>query len=233
MEVNNIQSVGICPIVLYVNMSLKTPLPQSPSHAISLHFNGHSTNEPDDASNPPHALVTLSQTTTELGQDFILLIKCASLSLPAALLEAQPIIPNSNALIVTFIPKFNFPRGTRPEVVFILESLPLDVNFNICSFGSHHSFLWDRSRPYSNQTFAEAQEHCNRMQANFGGAETLPAIQSTIQRRQIGLNLEIMVLTDGGRCRTRRFCSSMWRRRLKRGTSDCSVWVSGGMSAMH
>jgi len=199
-------------------MPLKTPLPQSPSHAISLHIGRYSINDPDDATNPQHALVTLSQTTTELGRDFILLIKCASLSLPAALLEAHPTIPNSNALMVTLIPKFNLPISTRPEVVFIvdrsgsmsprvaplkssltvfLKSLPVDINFNICSFGSHHSFLWDRSRPYSNQTFAEAQEHCNRMQADFGGTEILPAIKSTIQRRLIGQNLEIMLLTDG------------------------------------
>jgi len=35
------------------------------------------------------------------------------------------------------------------------------------------------------------------MQADFGGTEILPAIKSTIQRRLIGLNLEMMLLTDG------------------------------------
>ena len=205
-------------ISVEVNMPGIIQSVQSPSHTISADIGRHSTNDPDGTSNPQHALVTLSQTTTELGKDFILLIKCASLSSPAALLEVHPTIPNSNALMVTLIPKFNLPRSSRPEVVFIvdlsgsmssrvaplksslsvfLKSLPLDVNFNICSFGSHHSFLWDRSRPYNNETFGEAQEHCNRMQANFGGTEILAAIRSTIQRRLIGLNLEMMVLTDG------------------------------------
>jgi hypothetical protein len=35
------------------------------------------------------------------------------------------------------------------------------------------------------------------MQADFGGAETFPAIKSTIERRLKDLNLGIMVLTDG------------------------------------
>jgi len=73
---------------------------------------------PDNAFNPQHALATLGQTTTELDKDFIL-IKCASLSSPAALLEVHPTIPNSKALMVTLVPKFNLPKGAKPEVVFI------------------------------------------------------------------------------------------------------------------
>ena len=183
-----------------------------------MYLGGHSTDTQDNAFNPQHALATLGQTTTELGKDFILLIKCASLSSPAAMLEVHPTIPNSKALMVTLVPKFNLPKSAKPEVVFIvdrsgsmssrvaplksslsvfLKSIPLDVNFNICSFGSHHSFLWDQSRPYSNQSFAEAQRHCDGMKADFGGTEILPAIKSTIERRLKDLNLEIMVLTDG------------------------------------
>ena len=203
---------------MYKYILLKPALPQSPSHPISLYLGGHSTDTPDDAFNPQHALATLGQTTTELGKDFILLIKCANLSSPAALLEVHPMIPNSKALMVTLVPKFNLPKSAKPEVVFIvdrsgsmssrvaplksslsvfLKSLPVDVNFNICSFGSRHSFLWEKSRPYSNQSFAEAQNYCDGMQADFGGTEILPAIKSTIEKRLQDLNLEIMVLTDG------------------------------------
>jgi len=76
---------------------------------------------PDNAFNPQHALATLGQTTTELDEDFILLIKCASLSSPAALLEVHPTIPNSKALMVTLVPKFNLPKSAKPEVVFIVD----------------------------------------------------------------------------------------------------------------
>ena len=185
-----------------------------------MHIGGHSEDTQDhrDTFNPHQALVTLNQTSTELDKDFILLIKCDSLSSPTALLETHPTIPNSKALMLTLIPKFNLPESSKPEVVFIvdrsgsmsnhvaplksslsvfLKSLPLGVNFNICSFGSHHSFLWPRSRPYSNQSFAEAQRYCDSMSADFGGTEILLPIMSTIENRFQDLNLEIMVLTDG------------------------------------
>lgn len=120
--------------------------------------------------------------------------------------------------MLTLVPKFNLPEDSRPEVVFIvdrsgsmipriaplksslsvfLKSLPLGVRFNICSFGTKYSFLWAQSRPYSDQSFEEAQRHCNTMEANFGGTEILAAIKATVASRTQGLNLEIMVLTDG------------------------------------
>ena len=149
---------------------------------------------PDDAFNPQHTLATLGQTSTKLGKDFIPLVKCANLSSPAALLEVHPAIPNSKALMVTLIPKFNLSKSAMPEVVTVfiversgrmyshiaplksslsvfLKSLLLDVN--ICSFGSQLSFLWEKSRLYFNQSFAETQRHCDGMQADFGGTEIL------------------------------------------------------------
>lgn len=183
-----------------------------------MHLGGHTQNTADDAFNPRCALAILGQTSAELGKDFILLIKCVSLSLPSALLETHPTIPNSKALMLTLVPKFNLPESSKPEVVFIvdrsgsmssriaplksslsvfLRSLPLDINFNICSFGSSHSFLWPQSKPYSSQSFAEAQQHCDSMDADMGGTEILPAVKSTVAKRLRDLNLEIMVLTDG------------------------------------
>jgi hypothetical protein len=78
-----------------------------------------------------------------------------------------------------------------------LKSLPVGVVFNICSFGSSHSFLWPRSKAYNSITFAEALRYCDGIQANYGGTEILPPIQSTITNRLPSTNLEIMILTDG------------------------------------
>jgi hypothetical protein len=78
-----------------------------------------------------------------------------------------------------------------------LKSFPVGVAFNICSFGSSHSFLWPRSKTYNSFTFAEAQRYCDRIKSDFGGTEILPPIQSTITNRLPSTNLEIMVLTDG------------------------------------
>ena len=57
---------------------------QSPSHNIVMHLGGHVEDIPDNAFNPKLALATLSQTSTALGKDFILLVKCADLSFPRA-----------------------------------------------------------------------------------------------------------------------------------------------------
>jgi hypothetical protein len=86
----------------------------------------------------------------------------------------------------------------KSSLSVFLRSLPLGVHFNICSFGSAHTFLWDQSRPYTNETLEEAQQHVDEMEATYGGTVILPPIQSAITRRRGGPHmLEIMVLTDG------------------------------------
>jgi hypothetical protein len=211
-----------------MKISVKISMPshirnvQSPSHTISMRLGGHAedtNNTTDDTCfDPKLALVTLTQTSTELGNDFILIVKCDDLSFPRALLEKHPSIPNSNALMVTLVPRFNLPEGPKPEIVFVvdrsasmenrvaalksslgvfLKSLPVRINFNICSFGSSCSFLWDKSKPYSASTLAEAQDHVDRMQADMGGTEILLPIKAAISRRYKDLPLEILVLTDG------------------------------------
>lgn len=37
-----------------------------------------------------------------------------------------------------------------------LKSIPVGCMFNICSFGSRHSFVWPKSQLYSQDTLAEA-----------------------------------------------------------------------------
>lgn len=85
----------------------------------------------------------------------------------------------------------------KSSLSVFLKSLPLGVRFNICSFGTRHSFLWPRSRPYSTESLGEAKRYVDMMEANFGGTEILPPIRSTIANRLNDLMLEIMVLTDG------------------------------------
>ena len=61
-----------------------------------------------------------------------------------------------------------------------LKSIPVGVYFNICSFGTSHSFPWPRSS-YTAQTFAEAQQYYNSIQADFGGGTEIPLqIRATI-----------------------------------------------------
>lgn len=77
------------------------------------------------------------------------------------------------------VPKFNL-KSQKPEIIFIvdrsgsmarnmstlvsalkifLKSIPVGCMFNICSFGSNHSFLWTTSQLYSQDTLAEATKY--------------------------------------------------------------------------
>ena len=211
-------SKGGMKISVQITMPSNIRSVQSPSHPIVIHLGGHVENIDDDAFNPKHALATLSQTSTELGSDFILLVRCADISSPRAILETHSTKPASKALVITLVPKFTLPPGPKPEIVFVvdrsgsmasrmvplissltvfLKSLPVGIRFNICSFGSSHTFLWKTSRPYSANTLEEAQRHVQSMSANMGGTEILAPIKASISRRFKDLPLEVMVLTDG------------------------------------
>jgi hypothetical protein len=190
----------------------------SSSHTISAHLGSHIEDAPDDIFDPKRALAKLSQTSTELDKDFVLIVKCSDLSSPRALLEVHPTIPDSKALMVTLVPKFTLPPGPKPEIVFVvdrsgsmmhrmeplksslgvfLKSLPLGVKFNICSFGSTYSFLWNTSQSYSAESLEQAQRHVASMEANCGGTEILQPVKAAVTMRHADLSLEIMVLTDG------------------------------------
>ncbi|KAG0639353.1 hypothetical protein HOY80DRAFT_1045363 [Tuber brumale] len=175
---------------------------------------------------PRKALVTLSQTPAELLKDFVLLITTITphfISTPQALLETHPTISGHQALKVTLVPRFKLPRTETPEkteIVFLVDqsgsmsdtighaksalrvfikSLPLGCFFNIISFGSQYTFLWERSRAYTEGTLRIASEHIETFDASYGGTELLPRLAQAFSRRHLepGMRTEIMVLTDG------------------------------------
>jgi hypothetical protein len=78
-----------------------------------------------------------------------------------------------------------------------LKSMPAGVKFNICSFGSGHSFLWEKSHSYTKDNLQEATNHIQRFDADMGGTEIFGAIKATIERRWSDIPLEIILLTDG------------------------------------
>lgn len=189
---------------------------QSPSHPIAVTL-GKTSSTIDSASAMHRASATLSSTSTELNQDFVLILQITDHNAPKALLETHQFIPNQRALMVTLVPSFSL-RPSHPEIVFVadrsgsmsskiptlisalrifLKSLPVGVKFNICSFGSSHSFLWPRSRAYSHDSLQEAMVHIQGFSANFGGTETFSALQATIENRFADLPCEVILLTDG------------------------------------
>ncbi|KAK5053301.1 hypothetical protein LTR84_002275 [Exophiala bonariae] len=189
---------------------------QSSSHPIAVTMGRTSTMDEDSFSNN-HASATLTLGTTELDKDFVIVVLAKGADTPRALLETHPTIPNQRALMATLVPKFNIP-SISPEIVFVidrsgsmggkidlvvaamkifLKSLPVGVKFNICSFGSHHSFLFKKSKTYDQSSLKDALKHLESFAANYGGTEMLAPVKETVKNRFNDLPLEVMLLTDG------------------------------------
>jgi hypothetical protein len=190
---------------------------QSPTHPISMTM-GTTSLAPDAEPMMTRASATLTLGTAELDKDFVLQVIAKNTGVPKAILENHPTIPNHRALMATLVPKFSLP-AEKPELVFVcdrsgsmansrmksmvqalkvfLKSLPVGVKFNICSFGSSHSFLWPKSVTYSQATLDEAVCHADTFTANYGGTEMLTPLKATIEQRYNDMPLDVMLLTDG------------------------------------
>ncbi|MCJ1404703.1 hypothetical protein MMC11_007929 [Xylographa trunciseda] len=189
---------------------------QSPSHPIAVTM-GTTSIEPQTEPSMTKASATLALGETGLDKDFVLIVLAKDTGTPKAILETHPTIPNQRALMLTLVPKFALPPS-RPEIVFVadrsgsmegnipmltsamkvfLKSMPLGVKFNICSFGSSHSFLYSKSVSYTQETLAASISHVESFQADMGGTDTFAAIKATIERRFKDIPLEIILLTDG------------------------------------
>ncbi|KAG9804006.1 hypothetical protein KCU77_g22969, partial [Aureobasidium melanogenum] len=155
--------------------------------------------------------------TTELGSDFVLQILIDDIGSPKAILEKHS-IPGREALMATFVPRFSL-KPIRPEIIFIadqsgsmrgskntalvaalktfLKSLPSGVRFNICAFGSRHTFLWEKSVPHNQENHTHALHFVEGFSASYGGTELLRPIEAAFESHLSDMPLELFVLTDG------------------------------------
>ncbi|KAL1650762.1 hypothetical protein SLS58_000880 [Diplodia intermedia] len=191
---------------------------RSPTHPISVSM-GVTSTAPGAEPTMTKASATLSLGTAELDTDFIIQVVAKDTGNPTAILETHPRIPQQRALMTTLVPKFSLP-SIRPEIVFIcdrsgsmgsgskiptavgalklfLKSLPVGVKFNICSFGSRYTFLWPKSKSYSQDSLEEAIKHVQTFDSDYGGTEILEPLKATFENRYKDMELEIMLLTDG------------------------------------
>ncbi|KAG0639015.1 hypothetical protein HOY80DRAFT_1022778 [Tuber brumale] len=191
----------------------------SPSHPISIGLGSHSS--ADDADfNPRKAHATLalaSPSLTGLDKDFSLLINANNAGDPRAFLAPHPTLQDTSALMVTMVPKFVLPPQAH-EIIFVVDrsgsmhdkiatvrsalqlflaSLPVGSYFNICSFGSNHSFLWPQSQKYSGESLNAAKAHARGLDSNMGGTEILAPVMDTMKKRRPDMRTEILILTDG------------------------------------
>ena len=190
---------------------------QSPSHPIAVTMGRVSTTGDEDSFYNHLASATLTLGSAVLEKDFVIIVLAKGQETPRALLEIHPTIPNQRALMATLVPKFNLP-SIHPEIVFVvdrsgsmggkiptliaalkvfLKSLPVGVKFNICSFGSQHSFMFKKSKTYDQDSLQEALTHVQSFRSDMGGTEMYRAVEATFQNRLSGMPLEVLVLTDG------------------------------------
>ncbi|KAH7056060.1 von Willebrand factor type A domain-containing protein, partial [Macrophomina phaseolina] len=189
----------------------------SPTHPVAVSM-GTTSVHPEANPLLTKASATLSLGTAELEKDFVLQVIANDIITPTAYLEVHPRIPRQRALMVTLVPRFQLP-SIKPEIVFIcdrsgsmsgsriatarsalrvfLKSLPLGVKFNICSFGSSYSFLWPKSKSYTQDSLNEALCHVETFDSNYGGTEIFAPLQASIANRYKDMELEVMLLTDG------------------------------------
>lgn len=189
---------------------------RSPSHPIGVTI-GNTSTAPTESPLLSQASATLALESAQLDRDFVLEIVHSEAATPRALLETHPTIPGQRALMMTLVPNFTV-QPSRPEIIFVadrsasmvskmpsliaaikvfLKSLPVGLLFNICSFGSKNSFLWPRSRAYSEDSLAKAIEHVGNFDADYGGTEILKAVRATIESRAKDQDLSVILCTDG------------------------------------
>ncbi|KAK4945799.1 hypothetical protein LTR10_015147 [Elasticomyces elasticus] len=189
---------------------------QSPSHPIAVTM-GRIASANEEVFDNKNASATLTLGSTELDKDFIVVVLAKDVDTPRALLETHPTMPNQRALMTTLVPRFTLPNISL-EIVFVvdrsgsmngkipmvvaamkvfLKSLPVGVKFNICSFGSSHSFLFKKSETYDQSSLNEAQNHLETFAADYGGTNVFDPIKQSVENRYDDLPLEVMLLTDG------------------------------------
>jgi hypothetical protein len=171
------------------------------------------------------ALVELANEFTFLDRDFVLDITTLpqdGFESPHACMETHPSLANHNAVMITIPPNFLLENqlsvhnaeilfvadrsgsmGDKIEALksamkFFLHGIPQGQYFNVWCFGTDYSYLWPRSRVYSETTLREALSHVSQyFRADMGGTELLPALKAIVSARGGHYMTDVVLLTDG------------------------------------
>ncbi|HEX9186524.1 MAG TPA: VIT and VWA domain-containing protein, partial [Vicinamibacteria bacterium] len=197
------------PYGLTLEVDVRTSAPvrsvESPSHPIAVTIDGG------------RATVRLSEREAVLDRDVVLKIALAETHAPRAVLERAP--DGQAFALLSFRPRLEA-KPAPAEVLFLvdrsgsmqgtsiaearnalqlaLRSLRPGCQFNLVGFGSSYESLFPESRPYDEKSLAEATKQVERLQADLGGTELLPALEHVLATPpRPGLPRQLFVLTDG------------------------------------
>ncbi|KAF9030093.1 VIT-domain-containing protein [Hymenopellis radicata] len=154
-----------------------------------------------------------------LDRDFVLTIKSAGLDAPRCIAELHP-KHDTIGMALSLVPRFSLPDVKSQEFIFLvdrsgsmhggriaaaskalaimLRSLPhMNTYFQIGSFGTSATLLWQRSRPYNQETLDDATRHVDGMEADYGGTEMRRALEMCFKHRRTDRPTSVFVLTDG------------------------------------
>ncbi|KAI1457047.1 VIT-domain-containing protein [Annulohypoxylon moriforme] len=170
------------------------------------------------------AVVNLDSGVGFLHEDFILTIETNSpnkVDHAHAWVETHTFLENQKAMMITIpsslmLESKNTPKAgeviflvdrsgsmqdkieaVKSSLQFFLKGIPIGRKFNIWSFGSSFSRLWDKSQEYSSESLRLALEHVEELKSDMGGTELLPALTAMIASRDTSCPCDMIILTDG------------------------------------
>ncbi|KAL4964926.1 von Willebrand factor type A domain-containing protein [Aspergillus stella-maris] len=176
---------------------------------------------------PTKARATLVDRSGILDRDFILHILSGSreFTRSRAVVVPQPGDPAASTIAVTFHPGDLFLQNVDTEnfdgeIIFMvdrsgsmgskmdslinvlytfLRSLPQRCEFNIALFGSHVSWMWPVSQPYSQDSLDTATKQVETFQADLGGTEVYSVLKSVQEHHDSTRDIltNVILLTDG------------------------------------
>ncbi|CAK76747.1 unnamed protein product (macronuclear) [Paramecium tetraurelia] len=92
-------------------------------------------------------------------------------------------------------------KKAKEALILFLKSLPQDSEYNIISFGTNFTKLWNVSQNYSQNTLETAIKHVEEMDADMGGTCIIAPLKQMIYHKNYGASknttLNVFLLTDG------------------------------------
>eukprot|EP00347_Sterkiella_histriomuscorum_P017977 403347255 len=111
-----------------------------------------------------------------------------------------------------------------------LHSLPMGCKFNVVSFGSNYTKLFEESQEYDDESLERAIEQIGKFDANMGGTELFQPVQDILsQPCDPNLPRHLYLLTDGEICDTQKLIEMI---RANRATTTVhSFGIGDGVSS--